>query len=68
MVNDIVAIGLTDSSTSLFPGISITKNELPTRMDAAVASGSVGSPYYFASIGHGGLGAIVHVNFCYAPS
>ena len=54
MVNIIVAFGITDNSYFIASGSQYYKNELPTRMDTAVASASVSSPYHFASIGHGG--------------
>jgi len=54
MVNIIVAFGLTDNSYFIASGSQTYPSELPTLMDAAVASASVGSPYHFASIGHGG--------------
>jgi len=52
MVNIIVAFGVTENSYFIASGGQTYTSELPTRMDAAVAS--MGSPFHFASIGHGG--------------
>ena len=71
MVNIIVAFGVTYDSFFIASGTQIIKNELPTLMENAVSSGSIGSPVHFASIGHGGRFFISGGNtgeFCYDTS